>query len=71
LKFIFKNSKVMVGVWALFCEDELGPLYVLFAKKKIIAKHYKWVFQTYFISFYKKIRRKYSDEVVMQKNNIL
>ena len=35
----------------------------------IIAKQYKYILQKLFIPFYNKIRRKYSNEVVMQEYN--
>jgi hypothetical protein len=47
----------------------MGPLYILLEGENITAKRYKWVLQRLFIPFYKRIRRKYGDEVVMQEDN--
>ena len=35
----------------------------------MIAKRYKYMLQTLFIPFYKRIRRKYKDEVIIQEDN--
>ena len=42
---------------------------MLLEGKTMIAKQYKQVLQKYFIPFYKRIRRKYGDKVVMQEDN--
>ena len=47
----------------------MGPLYMLPEGENITAKWYKWVLQRLFIPFYKRIKRKYRDEVVMQEDN--
>jgi hypothetical protein len=54
-----------VGVWSCYCGDEIGPLYMLPEGEHITAKQYKYVLQRLFILFYDKMRRKYSNEVVM------
>jgi hypothetical protein len=43
----------------------MGPLYILPKGEHIIAKRYKYVLQRLFILFYNKIRRKYSNKVVI------
>jgi len=65
LKPTFKSGRTSIGVWSCFCGDEMGLLYMLPEGEKIIAKRYKYVLQRLFIPFYKKIRVKYGDEVVM------
>ena len=47
----------------------MGPLYMLLEGENIIAKRYKYVLQQLFIPFYKRIRAKYSNKVVMQEDN--
>jgi hypothetical protein len=39
--------------------------------ENITAKQYKWILQRLFIPFYKRIRRKYSNKVVIQEDNAL
>jgi hypothetical protein len=65
----FKSRRTTVGVWSCFCRDEIGPLYMLPKGENMTAKRYKWVLQRLFIPFYKRMRVKYSDEVVMQEDN--
>jgi sulfate adenylyltransferase subunit 1 (EFTu-like GTPase family) len=45
------------------------PLYMLLERENITAKRYKYVLQQLFIPFYKRMRAKYGDEVVMQEDN--
>jgi hypothetical protein len=47
----------------------MGPLYMLSEGEYIIAKQYKYILQRLFIPFYNKIRSKYSNKVVIQKDN--
>src|ERR1700722_11229057 len=69
LRPTFKSGRTTVGVWSCFCGDKMGPLYMLPKGENMTAKWYKWVLQRLFIPFYKRIRRKYGDKVVMQEDN--
>ena len=69
LRLTFKSGRKSVGVWSCFCGDEMGPLYILPEGENIIAKRYKYMLQTLFIPFYKRMRRKYKDEVIIQEDN--
>jgi len=64
----FKSGRVTVGVWACFCGDEVGPIYIVPPKKSMDSKRYHWVLQRYFIPFYNRMRAKYGDEVTMQED---
>jgi hypothetical protein len=64
----FKSRRVSVGVWACFCGDEVGPIYILSKKQTMTFKRYHWVLKTYFILFYNRMRAKYGDEVVIQED---
>jgi transposase len=44
---------------------------MLLEGENMTAKWYKYVLQWYFIPFYKRMRAKYGDEVVMQEDNAL
>jgi hypothetical protein len=44
---------------------------MLLEGENMTAKQYKYILQRLFIPFYKRIRAKYSDEVVMQEDNAL
>ena len=44
---------------------------MLLEGENIIAKQYKYILQQLFILFYKRIRAKYSNKVVMQEDNVL
>ena len=44
---------------------------MLLERENIIAKQYKYILQQLFILFYKRIKRKYKDKVVIQKDNTL
>jgi hypothetical protein len=70
LRPTFKSGRKSVGVWSCFCGDEMGPLYILPEGENIIAKRYKYMLQTLFIPFYKRMRRKYKDEVIIQEDNV-
>jgi hypothetical protein len=65
----FKSGRTTISVWSCFCGDEMGPLYMLPQGENITVKRYKYVLQRLFIPFYKKIRAKYGEEVVMQEDN--
>ncbi|KAH8598564.1 hypothetical protein B0O99DRAFT_615417 [Bisporella sp. PMI_857] len=54
----FKSERTTVGVWSCFCGSEMGFLV-------IIPK----TCRQYFVLFYKRIKRKYSKNVVVQKDN--
>ncbi len=69
LRPTFKSGRTTVGVWSCFCGDEMGPLYMLPEGENMTAKRYKYVLQRLFIPFYKRMRAKYGDEVVMQEDN--
>jgi hypothetical protein len=69
LRPTFKSGRTSVGVWSCFCGDEMGPLYMLPQGEIMTAKRYKYVLQHLFIPFYKRMRRKYGEEVVMQEDN--
>ena len=47
----------------------MGPLYMLPEVENMTAKRYKWVLQTLFIPFYKRMVKKYRLDVVMQEDN--
>ena len=47
----------------------MGLLYMLPEGENMTAKRYKWVLQTLFIPFYKRIVKKYEPGVVMQEDN--
>ncbi len=61
----FKSGRVLVGAWASFYRDELGPIYILPKGENITAKRYYWVLKTYFIPFYNRMRAKYREEVII------
>ncbi len=65
----FKSGRESVGVWACFCGDEIGPIYILPKKENMNSKRYHWVLQHHFIPFYNRMREKYGDEVCMQQDN--
>ena len=44
---------------------------MLLERENIIAKQYKYILQQLFILFYKRIRAKYSNKVVIQEDNAL
>jgi transposase len=71
LRPTFKSRRTTVGVWSCYCGDEMGPLYMLLEGEHMTARRYKYVLQKLFIPFYKEMRRKYGDEVVMQEDNAL
>ncbi|KAF8850519.1 hypothetical protein BDZ45DRAFT_552872, partial [Acephala macrosclerotiorum] len=64
----FKSGRVTVGVWACFCGDEIGPIYVLPKGHSMNSKRYHWVLQNHFIPFYDRMREKHGDEVVLQQD---
>lgn len=69
LKLSFKSGRVIVGVWTVFCGQEIKPLYVLLVGEKMTAKRYYWVLKTHFYLFYNRMRIKYGKEVIMQEDN--
>jgi hypothetical protein len=71
LKLSFKSGRQAVGVWLCFCGPYMRPLVIIPNGGTITAERYKEVLREYFIPFYKRMRRLYGLEVVMQEDNAL
>jgi transposase len=69
LKPSFKSGRQAVGVWSCFCGPHMGPLVIIPKGGTMTAERYKEVLREHFIPFYKRMRRLYGPEVVMQEDN--
>jgi hypothetical protein len=69
LKPSFKSERQAVEVWLCFCRPYIRPLVIIPKKSTITAERYKEVLREHFIPFYKRIRRLYSPEVIIQEDN--
>ena len=69
LKPSFKSGRTTVGVWSCFCGNEMGPLVILEKGETMTAQRYLETVKKYFIPFYRRVRKKYGPEVVMQEDN--
>ena len=69
LKPSFKSGRTSVGVWSCFCGNEMGPLVFIEKGGTMTAKEYMKTLKDHFIPFYRRMRRKYGPEVVMQEDN--
>ena len=69
MKPSFKSGRTAVGVWGCFMDTILGPLVIIPKGARINQTRYtEEILKPYFVSFYRKMRRKYGKEVVMQKD---
>lgn len=69
LKPSFKSGRTSVGVWGCFMGTTLGPLVILPKGARMNQTLYtEEVLKPHFVPFYKKMRRKYGKEVVMQED---
>ena len=69
LKLSFKSGRQAIGAWSCFYGPYIRPLVIIPKGGIMIAAWYKEVLREYFIPFYKRIRRLYSLEVVIQEDN--
>jgi transposase len=69
LKPSFKSGRTSVGVWSCYCGDKMGPLVILEKGERMTAQRYLEVAKKYFVLFYRRMRRKYGKDVVMQEDN--
>jgi transposase len=69
LRPTFKSGRTTVGVWSCYCGDQMGPLVMLPKGGTTTAKRYIETLKKHFIPFYRRIKRKYGKEVVMQEDN--
>jgi hypothetical protein len=58
-----------VGAWSCFCGDEIGLLVIIPKGGTITAKRCIEILKKHFILFYKRIKGKYGNQVVMQEDN--
>jgi transposase len=65
----FKSGRTSVGVWSCFCGDEMGPLVIIEKGGTMTAKRYLETVKKHFLPFYRRMRRKYGPDVVMQEDN--
>ena len=65
LRPTFKSRRTIISIQSYFYRDEMGPLYILLQGENITAQRYKYILQRLFILFYKEIRRKYRNKVVI------
>jgi transposase len=69
LKPLFKSGRTTVGVWSCFMEHELGDLVILPKGARMNQTRYtELVLKPHFVPFYRKMRRKYGPEVVIQED---
>jgi len=69
LKPSFKSGRTSVGVWGCFMDTTLGPLVILPKGARMNQTRYtEEILKPHFVPFYKKMRRKYGREVVMQED---
>ena len=69
LRPTFKSGRTVVRVWTCFCGDEIGPLVIILKGGTITAKRYLNTLKKYFVPFYRRMRKKYGPQVVMQEDN--
>jgi hypothetical protein len=69
LKPTFKSGRATVGVWSCYCGDEIGPSVVIRKGGTMTAKRYLETVKKHFLPFYRRIKRKYGPEVVIQEDN--
>jgi len=65
----FKSGRTAVGVWSCYCGDEMGPLVIVPKGSTMTAERYLETVKKHFVPFYRRIKRKYGNGVVIQKNN--
>ena len=69
LRPTFKSGRTAVGVWTCYCGDEMGPLVIIPKGGTMTARRYIQVLKKHFIPFYRRMRKKYGAQVVMQEDN--
>jgi hypothetical protein len=69
LKPTFKSGHTAVGAWSCFCGDEIGLLVIIPKGGMMTAACYLEVVKKHFIPFYRRMRRKYSPDVIVQEDN--
>jgi hypothetical protein len=69
LKPTFKSGRTTLGVWSCYCGNEMGPLVVIPKGGTMTAKRYLETVKKHFLPFYRRMKRKYGPEVVMQEDN--
>jgi hypothetical protein len=65
LKPTFKSGRTTLGVWSCYYGNKIGPLVVILKGGTMTAKRYLETVKKHFLPFYRRIKRKYSPEVVM------
>ena len=69
LKPSFKSGRTAVGVWGCFMDTILGPLVIIPKGARMNQTRYtEEILKPHFVPFYRKMRRKYGKEVVMQED---
>ncbi len=58
-----------VGVWSCYCRNEMGPLVIIIKRGTMTAKRYLKTVKKHFIPFYKRMKRKHGNDVVIQEDN--
>src|ERR1700733_5470649 len=69
LKKSLKSGRQAVGVWSCFCRPHMWPLVIIPKGGIITAVRYKEVLQQHLIPFYKRMRRLYGSDMVIQEDN--
>jgi len=65
LKPSFKSGYTSIGVWFYYYSSEISPLVILEKGGRITAVYYLEIVKNYYVSFYKRIVKKYGPEVIL------
>jgi transposase len=69
LRLSFKSGRTAVGVWGCFMGKEKGPLVILKKGERMNqVKYTEEVLKPAFVPFYKKMKRKYGSNVIIQED---
>ncbi len=65
----FKSGRRAIGVWSCYYRDEIAPLIIIKKESIMTVKKYLKTAKKHFILFYKRMKRKYRIDVVIQEDN--
>jgi hypothetical protein len=65
----FKSGRTAVGVWSCYCGNEMGPLVIIPKGGRMNQHRYIETCKKYFVPFYRRMKRKYGKDVVIQEDN--
>jgi hypothetical protein len=65
----FKSGRTAVGVWSCYCGNKMGPLVIISKGGRINQHRYIETCKKYFVPFYRRMKRKYGKDVVIQEDN--